>query len=147
MQPMRIDSLMRGLAVVLSANVGTKPIEVLYDIDPAVPKFLMGDRMRLQQILTNLGGNAVKFTSEGQVVISLKLLNRDFAPGAHPRVEFAVKDSGIGIAPENQAKIFSGFSQAETSTSRRFGGTGLGLAIPAIFRRFAVGVDCVAVAA
>jgi signal transduction histidine kinase/CheY-like chemotaxis protein len=128
-QPMRIDSLMRGLAVVLSANVGTKPIEVLYDIDPAVPKFLMGDRMRLQQILTNLGGNAVKFTSEGQVVISLKFLNHDSAPSAHPRIEFAVKDSGIGIAPENQAKIFSGFSQAETSTSRRFGGTGLGLAI------------------
>jgi PAS domain S-box-containing protein len=128
-QPMRMDGLMRDLAVVVSANVESKPVEVLFDIDPALPKFLLGDRMRLQQILTNLAGNAVKFTSQGEVVISLKLLNPDNATREHPRIEFAVKDSGIGIAPENQAKIFSGFSQAETSTSRRFGGTGLGLAI------------------
>lgn len=128
-QPFRLDRLMRDLAVVLSANVGTKNIEVLYEIDPGLPPCLLGDAMRLQQVLINLAGNAVKFTSVGQVVISIKL---DAALAESPEVAqvvFAVQDSGIGIAPENQAKIFTGFSQAEASTSRRFGGTGLGLAI------------------
>ncbi|MCX7278568.1 MAG: response regulator [Burkholderiales bacterium] len=87
---------------------------------------LRGDAMRLQQVLINLGGNAVKFTSEGQVVLSLRKL----AQTEHTAtVEFAVRDTGIGIAPEHQAHIFDGFSQAEGSTTRRFGGTGLGLAI------------------
>ncbi len=128
-RPFHVDRLMRDLAVVLCANVGNKAIEVLYDIDPLLPPMLMGDSMRLQQVLINLAGNAIKFTSQGQVVIALK------ADGSRPnrkgltRVLFSVQDSGIGIAPENQAKIFTGFSQAEASTSRRFGGTGLGLAI------------------
>ena len=126
LEPFRLDRLLRDLSVVLSSNVGNKNIEVLFDIDPTVPKLLLGDALRLQQVLINLGGNAVKFTSQGQVVISI----RKAAPGTpdHTLV-FAVQDSGIGIAPENQQHIFSGFSQAEASTSRRFGGTGLGLAI------------------
>jgi CheY-like chemotaxis protein len=82
--------------------------------------------MRLQQVLINLGGNAVKFTSQGQVVIAVRLLQKD---GDVAAVEFSVQDSGIGIAPENQAHIFTGFSQAEASTTRKFGGTGLGLSI------------------
>jgi CheY-like chemotaxis protein len=82
--------------------------------------------MRLQQVLINLGGNAVKFTTQGQVVIALRLLHSE---GGVASVEFAVQDSGIGIAPENQAHIFTGFSQAEASTTRKFGGTGLGLSI------------------
>ncbi len=126
LRPFRLDRLLRDLSVILSANTGTKDIEVLYDIDPALPRGLLGDDMRLQQVLINLGGNAIKFTSVGQVVLRLRALELT----AHDvLLEVAVRDSGIGIAPEHQGHIFSGFSQAEASTTRRFGGTGLGLAI------------------
>ena len=125
-EPFGIDPLLRGLSVVLSANVGAKNIEVLYDVDPALPQVVQGDAMRLQQILTNLGGNAVKFTASGQVVLALRL---ESATPDSVVVGFSVQDSGIGIAPEHQEHIFDGFSQAEASTTRRFGGTGLGLAI------------------
>jgi PAS domain S-box-containing protein len=125
-QPFTVSKLMRDLAVILSTNAGTKGIDVLFDIDSALPPVLLGDAMRLQQILINLGGNAVKFTAEGQVVVSVRL---ECVSDGNAHVNFAVKDSGIGIAPENQHKIFAGFSQAEASTTRKFGGTGLGLAI------------------
>ena len=125
-RPFHLDRLMRDLSVILSASIGTKNIEVLFDIDPAVPKCLFGDDMRLQQVLINLGGNAIKFTSAGEVVLHLRLVEQT---AQDVLVEFAMQDSGIGIAPENRAHIFSGFSQAEASTTRRFGGTGLGLAI------------------
>jgi PAS domain S-box-containing protein len=125
-RPFRLDRLLRDLSVILSANVGAKTIDVLFDIDPAVPRCLLGDDTRLQQVLINLGGNAIKFTSVGEVVLSLRVVART---EKDVLLEFAVRDSGIGIAPENQAHIFTGFSQAEASTTRRFGGTGLGLAI------------------
>ncbi len=112
--------------MILSASVGSKPVEVLFDIDPDLPRPLLGDAMRLQQVLINLGGNAVKFTAEGEVVVSVRALARD---ADAQTLGFAVRDTGIGIAPENQARIFSGFTQAEASTTRRFGGTGLGVAI------------------
>ena len=122
----RVDRLLRDLSVILSANVGTKDIEVLFDVDPTLPARLVGDDMRLQQVLINLGGNAIKFTSTGEVVLRMRVVERT---DTDVMVEFAMQDSGIGIAPENQGHIFSGFSQAEASTTRRFGGTGLGLAI------------------
>jgi PAS domain S-box-containing protein len=125
-RPFRIDRLLRDLSVILSSNVGNKTIEVLFDIDPEMPRSLVGDDMRLQQVLINLGGNAIKFTSQGEVVLRVHVVERTVDDVL---VEFAVQDSGIGIAPESQAHIFSGFSQAEASTTRRFGGTGLGLAI------------------
>ncbi len=122
----RVDKLMRDLSVILSANLGAKPVEVLFDLDPAIPRALMGDVLRLQQVLINLSGNAIKFTAQGEVVISIRVTHRSAdAVG----LRFAVRDSGIGIAPENQKHIFEGFSQAEASTTRRFGGTGLGLTI------------------
>ena len=124
--PFRLDRLLRDLSVVLSANVGAKDIEVLFDIDPTLPEVIQGDAMRLQQVLINLGGNAIKFTTHGQVVLALRKLQ---ATPEAVTIEFSVKDSGIGIAPEQQAHVFTGFSQAEASTTRRFGGTGLGLAI------------------
>jgi len=124
--PFRVDQLMRDLGVVLSANAGAKPVEVLFDIDPRLPRTLVGDALRLRQVLINLGGNAVKFTADGDVVVSVQMLQRR-ADAVTLRV--AVRDTGIGIAPENQARIFSGFTQAEASTTRRFGGTGLGVAI------------------
>ena len=125
-EPFRLDKVLRNLSVVLSSNVGAKDIEVLYDLDASLPTLVRGDAMRLHQVLVNLCGNAIKFTAEGEVVLSLRVLAQD----AHSAtIEFAVKDTGIGIAPALQSHIFSGFSQAEGSTTRRFGGTGLGLAI------------------
>ena len=124
--PFRPDQLLRDLSVILAANTKGKQIEVLFDIDPQLPPVLIGDAMRLQQVLINLGGNAVKFTAQGEVVVSVAVVGRS---SEAVTLEVAVRDSGIGIAPENQQRIFSGFSQAEASTTRRFGGTGLGLAI------------------
>jgi len=122
----RLDKLMRDISVIVSTNLGSKPVEVLFDIDPQIPRALLGDAMRLQQILINLSGNAIKFTSAGEVVISIKVVSRSDNAVS---LRFAVRDSGIGISSENQQHIFTGFSQAEASTTRRYGGTGLGLSI------------------
>ncbi|MDC8773141.1 response regulator [Roseateles albus] len=125
-QAFSMEQLLADLAVILSANLGDKPVELLFDIDSELPDQLLGDAMRLQQVLINLCGNAIKFTAAGEVVLAATLLSRD---ANSVTLDIAVRDSGIGIAPENHARIFSGFSQAEASTSRRFGGTGLGVAI------------------
>ena len=125
-QPFQTEVFMRELAVVLSAYVGNQAIEVLFDMDPRLPEIVVGDALRLKQVLVNLGGNAIKFTASGQVVVGLKVLRT--APGA-AEIEFSVKDTGIGISQENLPKLFRRFSQAESSTTRRFGGTGLGLSI------------------
>ena len=125
-RPFNLDKMLGSLAVILSANIGGKPLAVRYEVEPSVPRGLVGDDMRLQQVLINLGGNAIKFTAKGEVVLRVRVVERS----AHDVVlEFSVRDTGIGIAPENQQHIFSGFSQAEASTTRRFGGTGLGLSI------------------
>ncbi|MFW5386841.1 response regulator, partial [Yersinia sp. 2542 StPb PI] len=124
--PFDIHVMLRDLAVILSSNLKVKKVEVLFDIDPSLPQFVEGDSMRLQQILTNLGGNALKFTEFGEVVLFIKVITQD---SHHVTLHFGVRDTGIGIAPENQESIFSGFTQAEASTTRRFGGTGLGLVI------------------
>ncbi len=124
--PFAVAQWVRDLQVVLQASLGDKDIALRFDIDPAVPPALLGDDLRLQQVLVNLGGNAIKFTSAGEVVVGLKVVERQ---GEQVVLQFSVRDTGIGIAPEHQGHIFSGFSQAEASTTRRFGGTGLGLAI------------------
>ena len=124
--PFSVEKLLRDLAVILSANIGDKNIEVLFQIDPALPRWLVGDALRLQQVLLNLSGNAIKFTETGEVVLSARLVEQD-ADGL--RVTFAVRDTGIGISPEQCGRIFEGFSQAEASTARRYGGSGVGLAI------------------
>ena len=124
--PFRLDELLRNLSVVLSSALQRKEVEVLFQLDPAVPRALRGDGMRLQQVLLNLAGNALKFTERGEVVIALQLLR---AGPDSVRVEFSVRDTGIGIAADRLGAIFEGFTQAEASTTRRFGGTGLGLAI------------------
>jgi signal transduction histidine kinase/DNA-binding response OmpR family regulator/HPt (histidine-containing phosphotransfer) domain-containing protein len=121
-----IDRLMRDLSVILSASLGPKPVEVLFDIDTALPPVLVADDMRLQQVLINLGSNAIKFTETGEVVVRLRQIERG---AGDVLIEFSVRDTGIGIPLDQHAHIFSGFSQAESSTTRRFGGTGLGLAI------------------
>ena len=125
-QPFRIDQLLRDLSVILSASVNHDHVDVLFDIDPSIPQHLVGDALRLRQVLINLGGNAIKFTAKGEVVVSALLLQ---AGASEATLQFAVRDTGIGISPENQSRIFTGFTQAEASTSRRYGGTGLGVAI------------------
>lgn len=124
--PFEIHQLLNDISDLLSISVGEKPVNLVFDIDPNVPPSLVGDAMRLRQVLTNLGSNAVKFTEHGEVRISVKQLKRDYE---HSLLQFSVKDTGIGIAPEHHHKIFAGFTQAEASTTRRFGGSGLGIAI------------------
>jgi signal transduction histidine kinase/DNA-binding response OmpR family regulator/HPt (histidine-containing phosphotransfer) domain-containing protein len=124
--PFRIDRVLRDLSVVLSAAVRNKDVEVLFDLDSSIPHALIGDPMRLQQVLLNLTGNAIKFTERGEVVVALRAITVD---AGRARIEFTVRDSGIGIAADKLATIFDGFTQAESSTTRRFGGTGLGLTI------------------
>ncbi|MFG6431205.1 hybrid sensor histidine kinase/response regulator [Roseateles sp. LYH14W] len=121
-----LSDFMRELATILSANVGMKDVEVLFRVDPRLPAALVGDSTRLRQVLLNLAGNALKFTDRGEVVLALTRLDGDSDP---PRIRFEVSDTGIGIPADKLEHIFGGFSQAEQSTSRRYGGTGLGLAI------------------
>lgn len=125
--PFSVEELMSDLAIVLSANLGHKNVELLFDIDPQLPSHLLGDRLRLQQVLINLASNAIKFTSDGEVVVKVQLLEPSENARAHIRI--SVSDTGIGISPEQLTRIFEGFTQAEASTTRRFGGTGLGLVI------------------
>jgi two-component system, sensor histidine kinase and response regulator len=132
-EPFAFDQLMRDLATIYANNVKASQLDLMFDIDPQIPPMLIGDAMRLQQVLINLGGNAIKFTAAGEVTLRVRLLARQAAqdPDACEAVtlKFEVRDSGIGISTEAQARLFSGFSQAESSTSRKYGGTGLGLAI------------------
>lgn len=121
-----LEQVLRDISVILSANVGDKDIEIVFDIDERVPQRVVGDSLRLQQVLINLVGNAVKFTHYGEVVLLVRVAARE---EGRVSLGFEVRDSGIGIAEDKLAAIFEGFSQAEASTTRRFGGTGLGLAI------------------
>lgn len=115
-----------GIGQLLGPKAVEKDIELLLYIDAAVPEFVSGDPGRLRQILMNLVGNALKFTNEGSVSVEVTL-----AGGSEMRtwVEFSVIDTGIGMSPEVTEKLFNRFTQADSSTTRRFGGTGLGLAI------------------
>ncbi len=101
-------------------------LEVLFSLDSEVPNFLVGDSLRLNQILVNLGNNAVKFTEQGEIVISARVTER---LDDKVTLQFSVRDTGIGMTAEQQAKLFQAFSQADTSTTRKYGGTGLGLTI------------------
>ena len=103
-----------------------KSLDFHIEVDPAIPDHLVGDALRLQQILSNLLGNAIKFTSRGSVILRLQLIE---AEKSQVSVRFQVSDTGIGISGEDQAKLFQPFSQADSSITRRFGGTGLGLTI------------------
>jgi signal transduction histidine kinase/DNA-binding response OmpR family regulator/HPt (histidine-containing phosphotransfer) domain-containing protein len=110
----------------LALRAHQKGLELAYDADPEVPSQLVGDPGRLRQILINLIGNAIKFTQHGEVLVTIERLSQD-ARGVE--LHFKVKDTGIGIPPEKQGLLFKAFSQADSSTTRKYGGTGLGLAI------------------
>jgi len=109
----------------LAAQASEKDLELIYQFDPQVPESIVADATRLRQILTNLVGNAIKFTSQGEVLVKISQLD-------NPRgltLLFEVEDTGIGIPPERIHRLFKPFSQVDSSINRRFGGTGLGLAI------------------
>ncbi|MES1940168.1 Hpt sensor hybrid histidine kinase [Salinisphaera sp. T5B8] len=121
-----LADLLDNIATIMALNLGDKPLELA--ITPPNPSVdpLRGDGLRLEQILINLASNAIKFTDEGFVDVRITPLEIE---DDHTRLRFAVRDSGIGIPADKQAEIFAEFTQADTSTTRRFGGTGLGLAI------------------
>jgi len=122
----QLDEVMDHLANLIGLKTEDKGLELLFHVAPDIPAGLVGDPLRLGQILVNLGNNAVKFTEHGEVVISIEKSAED-AQGIE--LYFRVRDTGIGMTPEQCAKLFQPFSQADSSTTRRYGGTGLGLAI------------------
>ena len=130
--PFRLRHVLEEVTETFRARVAEKHVELIVHVLPEVPDGLVGDSLRLRQVLTNLIGNAFKFTEKGEVALRVSL-----APAAAARLEapaevtllFAVRDTGVGIPKEQQGRLFQAFTQADSSTSRKYGGTGLGLAI------------------
>jgi PAS domain S-box-containing protein len=121
-----LDDVFDKLANLLGIKAEHQGLELLFDIDPNLPSALVGDELRLSQVLINLGNNAIKFTEHGEIIVGVEEIFRsDKAIELH----FWVKDSGIGMSSEQQSRLFQSFSQADASTTRKYGGTGLGLAI------------------
>ncbi len=126
--PFDFSRLLSDVAVVIQSRARDKGLELVIDLGTEVPATLVGDPLRLNQILLNLMGNAIKFTTEGEVVVRVGGTEQ---PDGRFLVEAAVSDTGIGMTADQAARLFQPFHQADTSTTRRFGGTGLGLAISA----------------
>ncbi len=126
MHPVRfhLDEVLHALATIMSVSAGDKDLELCIGVEPDVPRALVGDALRLQQILVNLAGNAIKFTESGEVSVRVELVARQPLT-----LGFTVRDTGIGMSEEQLARLFSPFTQGDLSTTRRFGGTGLGLTI------------------
>ena len=121
-----IDEVLDNLATVANVKTQEKGLELLFRRDPHIPTILVGDPLRLGQVLINLTNNAVKFTEKGQILVEIELREKT---DDEALIEFAVRDTGIGMTGEQMDKLFQSFSQADTSTTRKYGGTGLGLAI------------------
>ena len=128
--PFSIETLLCELSVLVAGSVGDKSVELLFVVDPRLPAFVSGDVLRLRQVLLNLISNAIKFTESGEVTVRLEADPAAAVAGAGlVAIRFDVCDTGIGIPADQLDTVFEGFTQAEASTTRRFGGTGLGLAI------------------
>ena len=127
--PFSLDNCMDDLTTLLADKMRQKGIEFLHDIPPQVPTGLIGDPLRLGQILTNLGNNAVKFTDQGEILIRCEVIEPQADNSETVKLKFTVKDTGIGMSEEQIGKLFKSFSQADASTTRKYGGTGLGLTI------------------
>jgi two-component system, sensor histidine kinase and response regulator len=121
-----LDEVLTNITTVSLQKARNKRLEVLFNLAPEIPRRLIGDPQRLGQVLINLLGNAVKFTERGEVELSVDLVERS---RDEVKLRFAVRDTGIGMSREQQVKLFHPFTQADGSTTRRFGGTGLGLSI------------------
>ena len=114
------------VAQLLAGGAQSKGLELVDFVDPAVPTALRGDPFRLRQVLTNLVGNAIKFTEQGEITVFVRLVEETSERIA---VRFEVQDTGIGMTRQEQERLFKAFSQASSATTRRYGGTGLGLVI------------------
>ncbi|MBN1554159.1 MAG: response regulator [Phycisphaerae bacterium] len=124
--PFRLHDCIASVARVFAAKIEEKGLELLLDVKSDVPDSLIGDPVRLRQILNNLIGNAVKFTDEGEIVVKIHLVSET---EDHVELEFSVSDTGIGIPYEKHKSVFEPFEQGDGSTTRKYGGTGLGLPI------------------
>jgi PAS domain S-box-containing protein len=122
-----LQELAQQVKELISIQVKHKDVEIWVKTGSNLPQFVLTDGLRLQQVLVNLMSNALKFTEQGEIELSMQLLKAS-SPD-QPIFRFSVRDTGIGISPENQSKIFKAFTQEDFSTSRKFGGTGLGLSI------------------
>ncbi|MDM8543777.1 ATP-binding protein [Desulfococcaceae bacterium HSG9] len=121
-----LSDVIENLSGLLGPAAESKGIEMLFATDPDVPSTLMGDSLRLGQVLINLTNNAIKFTDTGEIVISVKLIKMD---ENRVKLSFAIRDTGIGLTQKQIAKLFQPFTQADSTTTREYGGTGLGLTI------------------
>ena len=122
-----LEEVLDNLSTLVTVKAREKEnLEVLFSLPPEVPRALVGDPLRLGQVLTNLSNNAVKFTDSGEIVVSTEVVARD---QDRVTLKFSVRDTGIGLTPEQIGRLFQAFSQADTSTTRKYGGTGLGLTI------------------
>jgi len=124
--PFALDEMLDHLSSVATVKSDAKGVELIFRVGPGVPPRLVGDPLRLGQVLVNLTGNAVKFTDQGEIVVSVECVGN--ADG-RVTLEFSVSDTGIGMSPEQIGRLFQSFSQADSSTTRKYGGTGLGLSI------------------
>jgi PAS domain S-box-containing protein len=122
-RPFDLRECIEAALDLIAMSASEKGLDLAYELDPRAPSGLVGDVTRLRQILINLLNNAIKFTEEGEVVLSVTVDDRD------GRLRFSVRDTGIGIAEDRVGDLFESFSQVDASTTRRYGGTGLGLAI------------------
>ncbi len=123
--PFDVSKVVHATASLLAVRAREKHLELLAEVGADVPRVVRGDPTRLRQVLMNLIGNAIKFTEQGEVVVSVSAAASD----GSTTLRFAVRDTGIGIAPEHVGSVFREFTQADSTTTRRYGGTGLGLAI------------------
>ncbi len=121
-----LEKMLVNVSTLLGEKTDAKGLELVLDVAPDVPRVLVGDELRIRQVLVNFCSNALKFTESGEVDVVVRLLERDERAAL---LEFAVRDTGIGISEEQQGRLFQSFQQADTSISRRYGGTGLGLVI------------------
>jgi two-component system sensor histidine kinase/response regulator len=124
--PFELDKVLDTVSNLVSEKANAKGLELIFEVDKSIPNSLIGDPLRLGQILINLANNAVKFTEKGEISIQVKLKNES-KPGVF--LYFEVKDTGIGVTDEQKARLFRSFEQADTSVTREYGGSGLGLAI------------------
>ena len=128
--PVDLDELMSEAMDVFGFRAAEKGLEINYHIDPNMPRKFMGDFQRVKQILVNLGGNAIKFTPQGEILLLVRQVVRPSPGGGEmPFLHFSVRDTGIGIAQDKIHTLFAAFTQVDASTTRKYGGTGLGLAI------------------